>query len=372
MIPIHTKRLLNLFCKLVSIDSPSRGERAVADFLKQKFAAIGITLYEDTAAAQIGGTCGNLYGYLDGSLPLPPLLFCAHMDTVEPSSNKRMITHEDGTITSDGSTVLGADDAAALAVILEALTVLQEENLPHRPIELLFTAAEEPYCVGIQAFDFSVLRSKEAYVFDLTGSVGSAALQAPTILSFRAEFIGKSAHAGFSPESGIHAIQAAAQAAASIPNGRIDDVTVNIGTISGGVSNNIVPPNCVFTGEIRSYSDAHALEQLEHLAQLCRETAQQCGAQVSVTSTRHVTAYCTDKSHSVVRRFTNACERIGLSPQLCATFGGSDNNHLVQHGITGIVPATAMNQCHTCQEYTTVQELERAAQLAAALMTSKE
>ncbi|MGN1013921.1 MAG: M20/M25/M40 family metallo-hydrolase, partial [Butyricicoccus sp.] len=328
MISIHTDRLLDQFRSLVSLDSPSRGERAVADFLKQAFAAVGVTLHEDAAAGQIGGSCGNLYGYWEGSLPLPPLLFCAHMDTVEPSCGKHMVLHEDGTIMSDGSTVLGADDAAALAVILEALTAIHEHALPHRPIELLFTAAEEPYCVGIQAFDFSTLRSKEAYVFDLTGPVGSAAIQAPTILSFRAEFLGKSAHAGFSPESGIHAIQAAALAAASIPNGRIDDVTVNIGTISGGVANNIVPPSCVFTGEIRSYNDAHALARFEALAQQCRQTAEQLGAQASVTYTRHVTAYCTDETHPVVRRFSSACQRIGLSPQLCATFGGSDNNHL--------------------------------------------
>ena len=164
---IDKKYLLELFRELVSIDSPSCGERMVCDCIKGRLLALGFLPQEDNTAEKINGRCGNLYCYVEGTLNLPPLLFSAHMDTVEPSRGKQLVSNEDGTITSAGDTVLGADDCAGLAVILEALTALRKSEQPHRPLELLFSAAEEPYCTGIRHFDFSQLRSREAYVFDV-------------------------------------------------------------------------------------------------------------------------------------------------------------------------------------------------------------
>ena len=369
---INTNRLIHTFQKIVSIDSTSFEEREIADFLIHQYRELGIELDEDNSAQQTGGNCGNLHGILQGTIDMPPLLFCAHMDTVEPSKNKKAIIHDDGKITSDGTTVLGSDDAAALAVILEAGRVLQEQSIAHRPIEFLFTTAEEPYCEGISHMDFAVLQSREAYVFDLSGAVGGAALQAPTILSFCVKFLGKAAHAGFAPEDGIHTIQAAVQALSEIPNGRIGSTTVNVGTISGGLQNNIVPDECSFTGEIRSYVDEQAQQQLEHIKCVSQRAADQIGASVEITYKRHVTAYHISKNHQVAVRFRNACKTLGLPCELISTFGGSDNNYLALHGISGIVPATAMNQVHSCQEYTTISELENAARLALQLMCDTE
>ena len=369
---IDRDQLLSLFSQLVSKDSPSLDERAVCDFLKATLHTMGITAIEDDAAETIGGTCGNLYAYLDGSLDLPPLLFCGHMDTVEPSHGKRAVFHDDGTITTDGTTVLGADNAAALACFLTAISALVKHRIPHRPIELLISTCEEDFCTGSSVFDFSRIRSKQAYVFDLAGPVGSASNQAPTILSFECVFHGKATHAGFAPEQGIHAIKAAAAAITAIPCGRIDEtMVVNIGTISGGVTYNIVPETCRFTGEIRGYDDTHVVEQLDKIRTICQQTAAEYGAAADVRCISHrVVAYRTPEDHPVIQRYQRACAQLGLPYSLSPTFGGSDNNVLASHGITGIVAATAMNQCHTCQEYTSVEELTRAAQLVLHLMTA--
>lgn len=369
---ISPNRILTLFEKLISIDSPSFGEREIGDFVTARLNELGISVSEDGAAEIIGGNCGNLYAYIDGELDLPPLLFCAHLDTVEPSRGKRMQIDEGGVITSVGETVLGADDCAGIAAILEALTVLGESKLPHRPIELLFTAAEEPYCPGAKAFDVSKLRSKEAYIFDLTGAVGDAAYQAPTIISFTAEFTGRPAHAGFSPELGIHAIKAAAHAVAEIPCGRFDDeTTFNFGKIIGGTADNIVPERCTVTGELRSCSDERAAGLLADVSEKMRKIAEEHGAAVEITSKVNVRAYKTELDSAVVKRFEAACGELGLVPKLYPTFGGSDYNHFAQFGVVGIVVATAMNNCHSTHEYTTVAELERAAELALALMSSE-
>lgn len=424
-------RLLDTFDLLVSFDSPSYEEREICDFLKSRLSALGVEVHEsapvqsprsrspqreqhieahentpeqktgnslekDTLTKNIfaedntqGNSCGNLYGYLPGTLDLPPLLLSAHMDTVEPSRGKQAVTDAEGRITSAGSTVLGADDCAGLASIIEALTVISENHIPHRPVEILFTAAEEPYCAGAGQFDFSELRSKEAYVFDLAGPVGGAAYQAPTIISFTIRFCGRSAHAGFEPENGIHAVKAAALAVTRIPCGHVgsilrenitlqssvgtekeDSSTINIGTISGGTADNIVPEACTVSGEIRSYSDTEAQGWLKKITSVAEQCAESMGASAEVQHTTHFHAYCTDLSHPVVRRFESACEQLKLPVNLCRTFGGSDNNHLAHHGIAGLVVATAMNNCHSCEEYTTMDELERAANLALALVLS--
>ena len=367
---IDPSRALKEFSALVSIDSPSFGEKQMGDYLKKELASLGLSVRQDRAGDRIHGNCGNIHAFLEGTAEGEPLLFCAHMDTVEPSRGKRAVVSEDGTVTSDGKTVLGADDCAGLAAILEALRTLREKKLPHRPVEVLFTVAEEPYCRGAEQFDFSTLRSREAYVLDLAGPVGGAAYGAPTILSFTAEVLGKTAHAGFAPQDGIHAIAAAAAAVNQLRMGRVDpDTTLNVGTISGGTATNIVPDRCIATGEIRSYSHKKALEQAELVKKAFEDCARKIGASVKFESLCGCEAYETPTGHPVVLRFRQACARLGLPVSLEKTFGGSDNNHLAKHGIAGIVIATAMNRCHSCEEYTTAQELGRAAELTLCLMT---
>lgn len=373
---VQTERLVQTFCRMVSFDSPSYGEREICDFLTEHLTALGLRVQEDDAAQRIHGTAGNLYAYLpatQGMEQLPPLLFSGHMDTVEPSKGKKAIIHADGTITSDGSTVLGADDCAALAAILEALTVMQENHLPHRAIEILFSVAEETYCIGASVFDFSKIRAKEAYVLDLTGAVGGAAVQAPTLLSFRIAVQGKASHAGFHPEQGIHAICVAASAARRLQNGWLDENTIrNIGTIHGGTQTNIVPERCVVTGEIRSFDHEQAMRTWEETKRVFEEEARSLGADVEAEHTVHIHAYKTPEQHPVVQRFQRVCAKHGIPSNLCSTMGGSDNNPLSEHGLTGIVLATAMNNCHSCSEYSHVDELKKIAAITVDLMCSEE
>ena len=368
---INRERLLNLFAELVAIDSPSRNEHFMAARLKDELMALSFEVYEDDAGTLCGSTSGNVHGYLDGVGD--PLLFCTHMDTVEPSRNKRAVFNEDGTITSAGDTVLGADDCAGTAAILEAVRSLREETKLHRPIEVLFTIAEEIYRGGASVLDSSRIQSKEAYILDLAGPVGIAAYQAPTILFFSAEITGKAAHAGFEPEKGVHAIYAAAKAICALQMGRLDDDTsCNIGVIEGGLASNIVPDRCLLRGEVRSYIHEKAQKQAELVEQTLQDAAASIGASVHFSLQEGCRAYSTPKEHPVAVRFVNACKKMGVPGDLISTFGGSDNNHLAQYGITGLVLATAMNQCHSLNEYTTVDELCNAATLALELMLSSE
>ncbi|SEM32577.1 tripeptide aminopeptidase [Butyrivibrio sp. ob235] len=130
----NDKRVVDRFTELALVDGESFNERLVADYLIAEFQKLGIKLIEDDIAGKIGGNCGNLYGFAEGRgkyADSEPILFCAHMDTVSPGNNKKIILNDGGTITSDHTTVLGADDRVGIAGIIEAYTRVIEENLDH-------------------------------------------------------------------------------------------------------------------------------------------------------------------------------------------------------------------------------------------------
>ena len=370
---IQPQRLADTFAALVAIDSPSYGEREMADALMSRLKVLGVDVEEDTAGAAIGGSCGNLHGLLPGTLDLPPLLLCAHMDTVAPAHGKQAVLEADGTIHSAGDTVLGGDDLAAVAVILEVLTALRESGLPHRPVELLFSVAEEAYCVGASAFDFGKLKSREAYVLDCEGALGEAVVAAPTILEFTARVLGKAAHAGFSPEAGISAVVTSARAMAAVKSGRVAaDTTLNFGLIQGGLATNIVPDQCTVRGEIRSSDHQRALEQLSLVRRAFSDACEEAGAQLEFSEKCFLRAYRLPETAPVVQRYFRACRARGYETRAVTSFGGSDNNQLSAHGIQGIVVPSAFHLCHSCREYTSVQELTAVAEVTADLVLSRE
>lgn len=367
---VNKERLVEDFISMVRIDSLSFQERDLADWLKKELTDLGFELMEDDAGRHYNSNCGNIYGFLQGEPGSEPLLLSAHMDTVAPGKGKKAILHEDGTITSDGSTVLGADDFSGIVAILEAVRTIKEQGLRHRSIEVLFTIAEEVYIRGSEVFDYSIIKSREAYVLDLSGPVGYAAIAAPSVLSFDACIRGRAAHAGFSPELGINAIKLAAEAIAQIRQGRTDEnTTVNIGMIEGGKARNIVSDECLIKGEVRSLSHEKAEAEIRNIKNTFASVAEKYEAKLSFTTDIGCLAYRIDAGHPVVENFLAACKELGYESRLIDTFGGSDNNNFVKHGISGIVMACGMNKVHSCSEYTHVDELVRCCNIVIKLLT---
>lgn len=362
---INAERLTRRFIALTRFDAESYEEQQISEYLFEQLTALGLQPERDAA--------GNLYAALKANTKgVPPVLLSSHMDTVSPGKGKKAVLHNDGRITSDGTTVLGADDASGLAEILEVLCVLQEDNLPHGDVEILFPAAEEPYAQGSRQFDYSKIKSKIAYVFDLDGEIGRAAVAAPSIISVKVTVNGKASHAGFAPEKGINAIAIASKTIASVQQGRIGiETTVNLGTIAGGTGRNIVPETCTVTGEIRSMDHAAALRQAKNIESAFAKAALSAGGTAQAEIIEELCAYRIERNEPVVRHYIRACEHIGVKPQLIETFGGSDNNHFTEHGIWGIVVANAMYHVHSTSEYTTVGEMAKAAEIALELVKAK-
>lgn len=234
----------------------------------------------------------------------------------------------------------------------------------------MFPVAEENYGKGSQLADYSTIHSKLAYVFDLSGEIGNAALAAPTLLSFEVKVKGKNAHAGFCPQLGINAIEIAATAISRIRQGWADEeTTVNIGKISGGKQGNIVADECILIGEIRSLKDDRAMEEWEKLKKVFEEAAGCRGGSIEFSIEKQIEAYEIHEDEEVVKRFKRVCDDIGVEAITHKTLGGSDNNHFVRNGIRGIVVACGMNEVHTTSEYTTADQLEKSTLLALGLMT---
>lgn len=174
------------------------------------------------------------------------------MDTVVPGNGIKP-SIEDGYIKSDGTTILGADDKAGLAAMLEAITVLKEENIAHGKIEFIITVGEESGLVGAKALDSSLVTAKFGYALDSDGKVGDIIVAAPTQAKVNATIYGKTAHAGVAPERGVSAITIASRAISKMPLGRIDEeTTANIGRFEGGTQTNIVCDRVDILAEARS------------------------------------------------------------------------------------------------------------------------
>lgn len=371
----ESNRIVENFIKLSRFDSESFHEREIAEYVIGRLVSAGAEVRTDTTDEKYleahPDSFPNIYGFLPGNREGEPILFSAHLDTVSPGNGKKAYVTEEGKIISEGNTVLGADDISGIVSILEGLERLKEGNLKHPDIEILFTVAEEPFCEGSRYFDYRILKSRSAYVFDLNGPVGRAAIAAPTIISFEIGIEGKGAHAGFVPEEGINALNIAVETLVDFKTGYIDEeTTVNFGTIAGGTGKNIVPENIKITGEVRSLNHQKASDEVERILDRFQQNARKAGGLAHCRRNDHIRAFKTDENALVTYRFIKAAKSIGISrPEFIVTMGGSDGSRLQENGIKAIVLACAMENVHTTRECADVKELERAAELALALMT---
>ncbi|OAT86501.1 M20/M25/M40 family metallo-hydrolase [Desulfotomaculum copahuensis] len=353
---VNESRILAEFLELVQIDSPSGSERAVAGVLTARLEKMGFSVREDGAGQSTGGA-GNLIAVLPAAGGDAPLLLSAHMDTVEPGRGVHPVV-TDGVVRSSGDTVLGADDKAGIAAILEAVRVVREEGITHGGLEVVFTIGEESGLWGAKQLDTSRMQSRLGFVLDGEGGPGCIVTQAPTQDKIGALVRGRAAHAGVNPQDGINAIQVAAHAIARMSLGRLEeDTTANIGVISGGKAINIVPDACNLLGETRSLDGAKRRALTDAVCRILRETAAEFGATVNISTETLYQSFVLAPSDPVVQVAVEAAGRLGFKPELVKTGGGSDANIFNQKGIPTANLGIAMQKVHTTEEYIRVADL---------------
>jgi tripeptide aminopeptidase len=361
--------VVSLFTELAELPSPPGEERVVADRVAAYIRDLGVDVTEDDAGERIGSNAGNLYSRVEPTDEAgTPVFFCAHLDTVPPEGAIEPVI-EDGVIRNAAGTILGADNKAAVAVMLEATRRLLSENRPHGGVELLFTPKEEVGLHGAAAFDHEELRAQVGYVYDQAAPIGEVILGAPFAHSMEVRFHGRAAHSGMYPEEGRSAIAAAAKAIADLKLGRVDeDSTANVGIISGGTAGNIVPEWCSFLAEARSHDQRKLADMVREMLETATFAAGLEDCQVETEVHKSYNGYRFKRDDFVVRLAREALERRGIEPSFKLSGGAADANVFNERGLACVNLANGMAQIHTPDEHIAVADLERMVDVTLAIV----
>ena len=367
---IDRNRLAETFKFLVQIDSVSKEEGVIANEIKKKLESMGAETFVDIAGDKIGGNSGNLIAKFQGNTQAPPLLLNAHMDTVEPGRGVTAVL-ENGTFTSDGTTILGADDKSAIAILLETLNILKENDLPHGPLELVFTVCEEIGLQGAKHLDLSAVTATYGFALDATDTEGIVT-RAPSANHLEFTIHGKDAHAGAAPEKGINAISLASKAISKLELGRIDkETTCNIGIIEGGIATNIVPNLVKVKGEVRSHDEGKLNKITNDIVFSFNEVIENYKKmnpddelpRVEINIKKDFPRTHIPDDHPVVKLATRAAENLGRKMKTKTTGGGADANIFFEKGIFTGVLGTGMRDMHTVRESVKLDDMVRTAEL---------
>jgi tripeptide aminopeptidase len=360
-------RLGETFAALCRIPSPFGHEGAVADHVVSELRHLGIDVREDDAAEAAGAECGNLHARLPGRGERA-ILLCAHLDTVSVHGPIEPVL-VDGGWENEHDTILGADNKAALAVMLEVARRARAEGSPVG-IELLFTVSEENALAGAKQVERSALTAEFGYVFDHATPIGEIVVASPTYYRIAAEYHGKAAHAGIRPEEGRSAIVAAAHAVTAMPLGRIDaETTANVGSIRGGAgSTNVVAERAGLLAEARSLDPEKAETVVARIVDALNDGASAGECDVDIVTERLFSGYRQKPSAPAILAAEAALRACGYEPKRIATGGGSDANALEVIGLPCVNLANGTERNHEPTERVSVAALEGMLDVALALL----
>jgi tripeptide aminopeptidase len=361
--------VLDLFLELAAIPSPSGSERGVADRVGAYLTELGLEWDEDASGPAIGSDAGNILCRLPGAIDGgTPVFFCAHLDTVPPEGPIEPVVDE-GVVRNAAGTILGGDNKAAVAAMLEGARRIVAEGRPHAGVEFVFTTQEEVGLIGAGAFDASRLDAQLGFVYDHAAPIGEVVLGAPSARAFEVRFHGRAAHAGIAPEEGRSAIQAAARAVADLRLGRIDDVSsTNVGVISGGTARNVVPEWCTVRAEARSHDERTLSELVQEMTDAFSFAATVSDCTVEIELREQYRGYRFRPDDPVLRIAEDALRAAGVEPHTALCGGGADANVFNHAGIPCAVLANGMAEIHTPAEHIAVADVERMVEVTLGLV----
>jgi tripeptide aminopeptidase len=375
---IQQERLAETFIQLCETDSPSGEERRMASLVTEILCDLDAAPpLEDDSAATTGSQCGNFIFRFPGTLPGEPIFFSCHLDTVEPGTGIKVVRRDD-IFTSLGNTILGSDDKSGIAALIEMIQVIREHNLPHVPMEFVFTTCEEVGLLGAKALDPKHIQAEIGYALDSSG-MGRVIIGAPASNRLRIGIKGVAAHAGLHPERGISAINLAGQALSLAPFGRIDaESTINFGTIQGGTASNIVPEQVFIEGEVRSHSSVRLEELTREVEQAFHTVIEQWHDPSGKVKGRPELDFQVEadfpvmqlsREDEVIRQVKRAARTIDMELTLEVAGGGSDANIFNGYGLQTAIIATGMTHVHSTDEQVSLEDMVELTRLLLALVT---
>lgn len=356
---MEKNRILEILEDLLLIYSPSRHEKEVSNYIINFLEKLGVEIYLDENQCKYGGNAPVIIARLKGTGDNGSLTFSSHMDVIEPNENLKIIK-EDDIWKTDGTTTLGGDDKSGLAIILYLFEYYAKSSIDHPDLYAIITTCEEAGMHGAKNIDWESLEkvfepAKNMLVLDSGGPAGKIGYGAPTNYHFKAEIIGKTAHAGMEPENGKNAIHMASKALSKLDIGRIDSKsTSNVSFINSDFPSNVVPDKIEIKGEVRSQSNERALEILNIYKETIIDEAE---GNASFTYEASYPILESKDDCAFAKEFAEVYESIGVESELVLIGGGCDGNIFSGKGYNPIVLSTGMESVHTKDEYLVLNEM---------------
>ena len=354
--------------ELITTDSASGKESAIARLVMGKLEALGFTVTTDNAGETFGGECGNVLGVREGELD-GALLLCSHMDRVPEGLGIHPV-ERDGVLYSDGSTILAADDISGVCAILDGLRRVLAAKVPLPRLEVLFTVGEETGLYGAKAMDLSKLHAKMGYFFDSPGSVGRFVHGAPGLYQLNAEITGRSAHAGNEPEKGVDAARTMCLMLSTLRQGRLDPIsTANFPILrTGSTARNVVCDFASFQGEARSRDVKRLEDYVAYFEAHCQKVAAANGAGLKLSKVENFRPFLVPLDDPILAIAETACRSLNIKFRAEIGGGGMDANIFSAQGITCVGVATGYTKNHTHSEQLVLEDFFLSGRLAAALI----
>ncbi|MDO4594718.1 MAG: M20/M25/M40 family metallo-hydrolase [Tissierellia bacterium] len=351
---MNKNRLIDIFLDLVKIHSPSLKEKGVCEYIINFCKNLNAEIYLDNSFGKYGGNSPSVFVRLDGTSN-NGYCFNAHMDVVEPSFNPKLIVSDD-IIKTDGKTTLGSDDKAGIAIILYILEYFSKLK-NHPTITAIFTPAEEIGMLGARNINWKevsdkFLENEDLIVIDNANDCKNIAIKAPSAIVFEARVYGKKAHAGIEPENGINAIKISTEIISKLKLGRIDShTTMNISKIHSDFPTNVIPDNCVFSGEIRAHDKDILFDLKDNLLDLLKKEAYNYEFDWNVEYPPFETS-----DLNLFEKMKSAFKTVAIDCNKKIIGGGSDANFFYEKGFNPIIIGCGMYNVHTTDEFLKIDQ----------------
>jgi tripeptide aminopeptidase len=267
-------------------------------------------------------------------------------------------------VTSDGTTLLGADDKAGIAEIMAAVAYLaRHPERPHAPIRVAFTVDEE-VGRGAEDFDLDAFGADAAYTLDGSG-LGELEIETFSARSMRVTIRGLSVHPGYAKGKLINAVKLASELVHSLPQDRLSPETtdgregfVHPSRISGSSEEATVD----FIA--RDHDDKLLEQHMSLLRELARAVVErEPRAHIDIeelTSYRNMRPFI-EENQRVVDAALEAIRRAGVEPSLEISRGGTDGAVLSAQGLPTPNLFTGGQEYHSVREWASVQDMAAAA-----------
>jgi tripeptide aminopeptidase len=284
------------------------------------------------------------------------------LDPAETPALAARVGHD--IVTSDGTTLLGADDKAGIAEIMSAVAYLAAHpERRHAPIRVAFTVDEE-VGRGAEDFDLQAFGADVAYTLDGSG-LGELEAETFSAKSVRVTIHGHSVHPGTAKGKLVNAVKLAADLVASFPRDRLSPETtdgregyVHPSAIAGGTE--VVTVDFI----ARDHDDALLEEHvalIRSLADAVAEREPRARVDVEVHESYHNMRRYIDEHPRVVEAAEEAIRRAGVEPVRAITRGGTDGAVLSAQGLPTPNLFTGGQDYHSVREWASVQDMAAAA-----------